>query len=392
MQFFYPIIPKIADEPTFHNKPSAFPSMLKEVKKHMSEGITPVFGLEDVASYGRELAVFLIGKKETVKYVNATLTYTERKNQNTLHKTDSHDAECVAKVLLSKMDTLPDAQPNDLYWALSEMVTKRRSLVKSCMALKNQVHNYISHHYPSYRKFFAVFECKTALEFWESYPSPSKLKDTTLEEFTAFLKESSHNMYTQKKARDILEYIENDGDTTAEYQEMRDFIVVTAIRQIKENQKIIKRIEDEILNILPMFGMKLETMPGISFVTAAALIAEVGDINRFTSAAKLAKYAGIAPVQYSSGQSDLNFSNRRGDRNLNQILFFLAVSQCNDHGVKGGPVNPIFAEYYKKKISDGKTKKQAIKCVMRRLVNIIYRMMKTGKGYEIPDIPNQLEA
>ena len=144
-------------EITFNNKPSAFPSMLKEVKKHVSSEITPIFGLEDVASYGRELAVFLIGKKEKVKYVNATLTYTERKNCTTLHKTDSYDAECVAKVLLGKLDTLPDAQPNDLYWALSELVTKRRSLVKSCMALKNQIHNYISHHYPSYRKFFRVF-------------------------------------------------------------------------------------------------------------------------------------------------------------------------------------------------------------------------------------------
>ncbi len=84
-----------------------------------------------------------------------------------------------------------------------------------------------------------------------------------------------------------------------------------------------------------------------------------------------------------------NFSNRRGDRNLNQILFFLAVSQCNDHGTRGDPVNPIFAEYYQKKISEGKTKKQAIKCVMRRLVNIIYRMIKTGEEYRIPDIPNQ---
>lgn len=330
----------------------------------------------------------MIGKKETVKYVNATLTYTERKNQNTLHKTDSYDAECVAKVLLSKMDTLPDAQPNDLYWALSEMVTKRRSLVKACMALKNQVHNYISHHYPSYRKFFAVFECKTALEFWERYPSPSKLQSVSVEEFAAFLKESSHNMYTEKKAYEIIWYIEKDGDTTAEYQDMRDFIVITAIRQINDNMKIIKTIEDEILNILPMFGCKLETMPGISYVTAAALIAEVGNINRFTSAAKLAKYAGIAPVQYSSGQSDHNFSNRRGDRNQNQILFFLVVSQCNDHGSKGGAVNPIFAEYYKKKISEGKTKKQAIKCVMRKLVNIIYRMMKEKEEYKSPTLSN----
>jgi transposase len=375
-------------EITFQNKPSAFPAVMKDVKKHLSSGITPIFGLEDVGSYGRELAVFLIGKKEKVKYVNATLTYTERKNQNALHKTDAYDAECVAKVLLSKLDTLPDAQPNDLYWALSEMVTKRHSLVKSCMALKNQVHNYISHHYPSYKKFFAVFEGKTSLQFWEKYPSPSRLKGVSVEELTMFLKENSHNMYTKKKAKEILDYIEKDGDTTAEYQSMRDFIVITAIKQIKENQRIIKSIEEEIQNILPLFNCKLETMPGISYVTASALLSEIGDINRFSSPAKLAKYAGIAPVQYSSGQSDNNFSNRRGNRNLNQILFFLAVSQCNDHGSKGGAVNSIFAEYYKKKISEGKTKKQAIKCVMRRLVNIIYRMIKQNEEYKMPNIPN----
>jgi transposase len=375
-------------EITFQNKPSAFPAVLKEVKKHVSDGITPVWGLEDVASYGRELAVFLIAKNEPVKYVNATLTYTERKNQSTLHKTDSHDAECVAKVLLSKLDTLPNAQPNDLYWALSELVTKRRSLVKTCMMLKNQIHNYISHHYPSYRKFFSVFECKTALEFWESYPSPSKLKGVSLEALTDFLRKHSHNVYTVKKAIEILSYISKDGDTTTEYQDMRDFVVKTAVKQLKDSQKVIVSIEEEIKRMLPMFDCKLETMPGISFVTAAALIAEVGDINRFTSPAKLSKYAGVSPVQYSSGQSDLKFSNKRGNRNLNQILFFLAVSQCNSHGSKGDPVNSIFAEYYQKKISEGKTKKQALKCVMRRLVNIIYRMIKNNEEYRKPDLSN----
>lgn len=134
-----------------------------------------------------------------------------------------------------------------------------------------------------------------------------------------------------------------------------------------------------------MFGCKLETMPGINIVNAASLIAEIGDINRFASAAKLAKYAGVSPVTYSSGQSDLNFSNRRGDRNLHQILYLLAITLCNNNS-RGGSPNPIFAEYYKKKISEGKTKKQAIKCVMRRLVNIIYRMIKEKKEYTCPTL------
>jgi transposase len=126
-------------------------------------------------------------------------------------------------------------------------------------------------------------------------------------------------------------------------------------------------------------------MKGINYVTAAAIIGEVGDINRFANAGKLAKYAGISPVQYSSGQTEKNFSNKRGNRNLHQIFFFLAASLCTEHGTKGKPYNPILAEYYKKKISQGKTKKQGLKCVMRRLVNIIYRMMKDKTAYREPE-------
>ena len=103
-------------EITFENKPSGFEKLLKEVKKYTAEGITPLFGLEDVIASGRELAMFLIEKGYPVKYVNASLTHSERKNQSTLHKTDSFDSLCVARVLLSKMDELPDAKPDDTYW------------------------------------------------------------------------------------------------------------------------------------------------------------------------------------------------------------------------------------------------------------------------------------
>ena len=102
-----------------------------------------------------------------------------------------------------------------------------------------------------------------------------------------FLRKHSHNVYTVKKAIEILSYISKDGDTTTEYQDMRDFVVKTAVKQLKDSQKVIVSIEEEIKRMLPMFDCTLETMPGISFVTAAALIAEVGDINRFTSPAKL---------------------------------------------------------------------------------------------------------
>jgi hypothetical protein len=67
---------------------------LKSVKVYTKRGITPVFGLEDAASSGRELAAFLLNKKKTVKQVASFLTWSERKNQSITNKTDSYDALC----------------------------------------------------------------------------------------------------------------------------------------------------------------------------------------------------------------------------------------------------------------------------------------------------------
>jgi len=60
------------------------------------------------------------------------------------------------------------------------------------------------------------------------------------------------------------------------------------------------------------------------------------------------------------------------------------VRVSNNAGASGKQVNPIFYDYYRKKISEGKTGKQALKAVMRRLVNIVYGMMKYKTEYINP--------
>lgn len=377
-------------EITFNNKPADFEKLLKEAKKHITDGVTPIYGLEDVGGSGRSLAVFLLNKEKPVKYVNPSLTQVERKTQSVYHKDDSHDALCVARILLNRLDELPDANPQDMYWALSQLVARRNIMVKSSTGLKNQIQSFVIHHYPSYRKFFYIFDCKCALEFWAKYPSPAKLEGVSVQELGQFLKEHSSRMFSESKAAAILELIAKDGNTQTGYQETRDFMVSSAVRQLKSIKKELLEVEKEIANLLPGFGYKLQTMKGIDVVTEAALIAEIGDINRFDNPDKLAKYAGISPVSYSSGKTDKMLCNVMGDRRLNSIFFNLAVKVSNNAGDSGKAVNSIFYEYYRKKISEGKTKKQALKCVMRRLVNIIYGMMKNKTEYRQPaSLPKQ---
>jgi hypothetical protein len=114
-------------------------------------------------------------------------------------------------------------------------------------------------------------------------------------------------------------------------------------------------------------------------------------IDRFSNASKLAKFAGISPVSYSTGKTSKHFSDRKGDKELRHIFFHLAVLVVSNYAGQRKPHNQYFYEYYNRKISEGKTKRQALKCVMRRLVNIIYRMMKDKSEYYEKPMPNTQE-
>ena len=375
-------------EITFENKPPAYETLLEAVEKCTPQGLTPIFGLEDVGAAGRALAVYLLKRRYTVKKVDSSLTYNERRTQSIIHKTDSYDAFCIATVLLNKLNDLPLARPQDVYWTLRILVKRRDAIVKASTALKNQLHTHIVHHYPSYKKFFSVFDCNTALSFWEQYPSPGRLQGVTVEELGEFLRIPSSGFFSAEKAKEILALVEYDNIEVSEYQDSRDFMVRTFVRQLKQNNEEIKLIEVEIKNIMDLLGYRLETMIGIDLVTAAAFVSEIGNIDRFPNADKLAKYAGIAPVIFSSGDKDRKFRNRQGNRKLYGLFHNLAARHvcCGRNSNK--PVNYIFYDYYKRKMSEGKTQHQAIICIMRRLVNIVYGLMKTGKNYVHPTIPN----
>ena len=369
-------------EMTISSVPSEFGHFLKEAQKFCLPNTKLAFGFEDVSAFGRSLVKFLVSKNQLVKHVNASLVANERKNQGSLQKTDSIDAECAARILLSRFDQLPKADPHDSYWILSNLVARRSSIVKINIMLKNHLHSLLSDHYPSYRKFFANISGNASLAFYETYPSPSLLTNVSVEQLAKLLKSVSKGKVGEEKAIQILNAVENDGVATYKHQQTRDFTIQSTVRQIKSNRQEVQEIDKQLKEFLDYFGHQLTTMKGIDNVTAARLIAEIGDIHRFPTAAALARYAGVAPVTYESGMTSVQFANLRGNRRLNETFFHLAVSLVRTHN--DSIINPYFYEYYHKKIAEGKTKRQALKCLERRLVNIIWSMMKHNKPYINP--------
>ena len=363
----------------FPNLPSRFDEFLAQAEGLRMEGTTLLFGLEDTSNYGRVLAAYLTKRGQEVKHVNAFLVAKERKNHTITQKTDDIDAECAARVLLSKFSELPNASMQDNYWILRTLVLRRGAIVKNNKALKNQLHMLLTQHYPGYREYFENIDCNTSLAFFMEYPSPGLLVgDDVLGDLTELLRANSHKIFGEPKARQILGSIE---DTSVEGQEIRDLTVQSIIRQLQFNIKELKELDVTLMRVLEGLGTTLMSMKGIDVVSAAQLLSCIGDVNRFETAGKLAKYAGIAPVTYASGKNEKQYANQRGNRELNSLFFNLALRVSMRAGPKKRVVNEVFYEYYQRKLSEGKTKRQALKCVQRRLVNIVWGMLKYGRGY-----------
>ena len=201
-----------------------------------------------------------------------------------------------------------------------------------------------------------------------------------------FLHSASKGRLSSTKAEIILNHVQRDNVPKLEFQDAQDFTVKSLVRQVKNNLAELSAIDEEIEKILQHFNYPLTSIKGIDTLTCAKLIAEIGDIRRFKSAKHLAKYSGVAPVTYASGLTNLQRANARGNRKLNEIFFKIALTSVTPIGKNNVLVNPICYEYFQKKLSEGKTKNQALKAVQRRLVNIIFSVMKHQRPYNAPDI------
>jgi transposase len=103
-------------------------------------------------------------------------------------------------------------------------------------------------------------------------------------------------------------------------------------------------------------------------LTAAKLIGEIAGIGRFASDAKLARSSGSAPIPASSGRTDRHRLDRGGNRQLNCALHHLAVSK--------GRLDPETAAYLTRRQAEGKTRREALRCLKRHLARRVWHLLQ----------------
>jgi hypothetical protein len=198
---------------------------------------------------------------------------------------------------------------------------------------------------------------------------------------TKYLRANSNNTVSTKKALNILKLVDKDSSPSC-LNLVNSSLIKNLVKHLRFIEEQIASVEKELKPLVEQTGLKLATLTGVDTVTSAKLIAQIGDVKRFASSDKLAKCAGIAPQQKSSGEKRKFKKSNRGRRQLNTVIYQIALCQIGRDRT-GKAKNSKAREYFLRKISEGKTKKEALTCLQRRLCDIIYSMMKNKTEYRV---------
>lgn len=168
------------------------------------------------------------------------------------------------------------------------------------------------------------------------------------------------------QASQLLDGLRPDGASAAERHRMALELVEDLVHidtQIRESRR-------HITTAVAASGTTLTDIFGVGPVIAAMLIGYTGDPCRFDSQHRYAAYNGTAPIEFSSAGRKTHRLSRRGNRTLNHAIHMAAVTQIRfAHSPGRG--------YYERKLAEGKTPKEALRALKRRISDAIYRQLIT---------------
>ena len=148
---------------------------------------------------------------------------------------------------------------------------------------------------------------------------------------------------------------------------LRRQLVSEVLRDVRTLDRKIADLNGRIEAEVEASGTTLTEIFGVGPILAARIIGTVGNVGRFPTKAHFASYSGTAPLEASSGEVVRHRLSLAGNRKLNYALHMVAVCQARSE-VRGGG-------YYRKKIAEGKSRKEALRCLKRRISDAVFRSL-----------------
>lgn len=333
-------------------------------------------GMEATGHYWLSLYSYLVEKNFTVRVINPIQTDGWRQGvEIRKRKTDIIDSLLIAD-LLRYGDFVETSLSNEDYLSLRNLSRFRSYLISSIGDLKRKTIALLDQVFPEYASSFSNIFGKTSKEILSNFSTPSDFEDINSDDLNTFLESVTRKNYASKKIDELSKKASSSFGINFCLDSF-SLQIKMLIEQISFIQTQVSNVENEIEVLLEKLNSPITTIPGIGSVNAATILGEIGDIKRFSNPSKLVAYAGLDASISQSGEyeSTYNHMSKRGSPYLRRALFQSAL--------RAEFCDPVFSDYYQKKISEGKHHLVATNAVARKLCHTIFAVLTKNEPYQV---------
>jgi len=339
-----------------------------------------IFAIESTGTFSENIYSYLTDSDYKVILLNSYQTAKYR-DFSTLKKVknDSIDAYVIAE-LLATGKYKSSYISNEDYHSLKVLNRLKKSLDDKIKTIKREISTVMATVNPEITNIFPNIFTKTAIAIIKVYPTAIDIQKATPKKLTKIFRHIKGNNFNEEKAIKLIS-LSKSSIYTGRACEARALMIKTNIKIlelcIQEKESIENQINELINTQFEDVSSNIEnirSIPGVSDKTISAVISECGDLKRFKDVKSFISYLGLYPTQYQSGNSlSIGTLAKRGIPIAKHALYLAAVASLRH--------NTELNQLFRNKVSSGKSKKEALIIVAKKLASIIYSLFKYNQPY-----------
>ena len=335
-------------------------------------------GMEATGDYWKNLYHFLHQKTSwSVAVINPVQT--RRFAQSHLRRavTDPVDALEIARYMQERKPK--PTTPRDFGLEIVRDIDKHiLALIKERNANVYRLRIELGKTFPELEQQADSMTAQRLLVLLSQYPTAEMIRQATTEQ----LRQLTYGKRNQRMAASFVDKVKQLAQDSIAYKTGPDagILVQSLACRIAELQTHIRRLKKELVQVHRRQAQKpsiLATIPGVAPLTAVMLEAHIGDVSRFPEYKQIVAYFGLNPTVCLSGVSKKGRSRlqKKGNKRVRHILFMNVLVMIRFK------VEPIYG-FYQRKVDEGKPKMVAVVAAMRKLLVIIYAMLKNNEPFQ----------
>ena len=351
--------------------------------------------------YSKSPADFLVGYEATGHYaetmvrdlrtegyqlvrLNPAAVAAFRRGLGRRAKSDVFDSEALARQLAIG-NYRADPAPSPTQQVLQRLTHLRVDLVKEQTQWVNRLRGLLDRLCPELPKILGDMTSPTTLAVLSAYPGRQRLAQAAAAELTQVVRQVSRGQRgsdyvakLQAAARQSVGVNDRWLDTEVKLVVNQLTSVVSGLRDLdKEIAQVTNEYLAELSNALGFAKpLTIKDFPWGSYVAVGSLLAEIGDVRRYPSLKHLLSYLGWCPYQRQSGEYEMAHPpmSHQGNRHARRMVWLMAIGAI-------GSV-PEYQAYFARRVAEGKSKMKTLVAVGRKLLSVLYAILRTGVPYD----------